>query len=217
MPNKQHCLAKGGKIVQKKQEDTAPVRVVAWNTETIESLQQRVLSGRHGPYDIHDLVKNILGVGDDGQFYVEVERRRITRQDELLIVEKCPAKATVPARFLKNAGKKNAKIICPDLLKVGTYVSCFTAAGVKTYMRNIGYGGAVEENVTYPEIEYILSAEKEEEWGALGVCQTVSAEIKKLVKENALVPEEKRKPAQLIVQTYARRFQNLQSTSSVAL
>jgi len=214
MSNTKHCLGKGGKIVQKKQEDTAPVRVVAWNTESVESLQQKVLSGCRGPYDIHDLVKNILGVGDDGQFYVEVERRRITRQNELLIVEKCPAKVTVPARFLN---KKNAKIICPDLLKVGAYVGCYMAAGVKTYMRNIGYGGAVEENVTYPEIDYILPAEKEEEWGTLGVCQTVTGEIKKLVKENALVPEEKRKPAQLIVQTYNRRFQTLQSTSSVTL
>jgi len=217
MSNTKHCLGKGGKIVQKKQEDTAPMRVVAWNAESLEALQQKVLSGRVHPYEAHDLVTDILGVGKDGQFYLEVERRRIVRQDELLIVQKSKTKTTVPVRFLKNAGKKNAKIICPDLLKVGAYVSCYLAAGVQTFMRDIGYGGAVEENVTYPEIEYILPPEKEEEWGTLGVCQTVTEEIKKLVKENALVPEEKRKPAQLVVQNYGKQFQRLQSGSNVFL
>lgn len=210
-------LGKGGKIVQKKAEDTTPVRIVAWNTECVESLKERVLSGHRYAYEAHDLVTEILGTGDDGQFYIMVERRRIIRQDELLIVEKSPAKVTVPTRFLKNAGKKNAKIVCPDLLKVGTYVSCFCAAGVQTYMRNIGYGGAIETAITYPQIEYVLSSEKEEEWGALGVCQSVTAEIKKLVRENALVPEEKRKPAQLILHTYGRFFQNLQGSTSVYL
>ena len=193
------------------------MRIVAWNTESLESLQQRVLSGRCHPYEAHDLVTDILGAGDDGQFYLEVERRRIIRQDELLIVQKYKTKTTVPARFLKNAGKKNAKIICPDLLKVGAYVTCYLAAGVQTRMRDIGYGGAVKENVTYPEIEYVLTPEKEMEWGTLGVCQTVTEEIKKLVGENALVPEEKRKPAQLVVQNYGSHFQKLQSASNVFL
>jgi hypothetical protein len=210
-------LGKGGKIIQKKAEDSAPARILAWNTQCVEALQERVLSGHRSAYDAHDLVTEILGTGSDGQFYIQVERRRIIRQEELVIVEKSSVKSTVPTRFLKNAGKKNAKIICPDLLKVGAYVSCFCAAGVQTYMRNIGYGGAVEEAITYPQIEYVLSPEKEEEWGVLGVCQTVNAEVKKLVKENALVPEEKRKPAQLIIHTYGRRFQHIQGTTTVAL
>ena len=217
MSNTKHCLGKGGKIVQKKQEDSAPARVLAWNTETVENLQQRVLSGRHGPYEAHGLVTDILGTGDDGQFYIGIENRRIIRQDNLLIVQKSKTKCIVPTRFLKNPAKKNAKIICPDLIKVGAYVSCYMAAGVQMKTVDIGYGGSYEAPITYVQMEYVLSAEKEAEWGTLGVCQSVAAEIKKLMKENALVPEEKRKPAELVLENYGRNFQKLQESTSVFL
>jgi hypothetical protein len=210
-------LGKGGKIVQKKAEESAPARVLAWNRGCVESLQQRVLSGRGIPYDAHSLVTDILGTGDDGQFYIGIENRRIIRQDNLLIVQKSKTKCIVPTRFLKNPAKKNAKIICPDLLKVGAYVSCYMAAGVQMTEIDIGYGGAYDAPKTYVQMEYVLSAEKEEEWGTLGVCQSVAAEIKKLMKENALIPEEKRKPAELILENYGRNFQKLQESTAVFL
>lgn len=212
-------LGKGGKIIQKKKEESGPDVALAKNTQTLEKIQEEVLSGVVPKLPAHDLITDILGTTEDGQFRVEIEKYRLIRQGEhLLTIQKSKSQAVVPARFLKNAGKKNAKIIVPDLIKIGAFVSCHLAMGCGSVKKVIAMPFAPSYTAnSYAEIQYILPAEKEEAWGALGVCQTSKEETKRLVRDNALVPEEKRKPAKLILEAYSAFFNTCESSVEVAL
>jgi len=212
-------LGKGGKIIQKKKEESGPDVALARNTQALDTLQEEVLSGAVPKLPAHDLITAIVGTTEDGQFRVEIEKYRLLRQaNEVLTIQKSKSQAVVPARFLKNAGKKNAKIIVSDLIKVGAFVSCHLATGCGSVKKAIAMPFAPSYITnSYAEIQYILPAEKEEAWGALGVCETLQEETKRLVRDNALVPEEKRKPAKLIVEAHSAFFNTRESSVEVAL
>jgi len=211
-------LGKGGKIVQKKKEESGPAIAIERNSRCIERLQEEMVANKTCCEEPHARILSIVGVGPDGQFRVEVERKRLIRQDEILIVQSTTTESVVPGRFLKNAGKKNAKLTCPELIRVGSVVALFTAKGCgSVQVARADKFCPSYSSATYTEIDYILTEEKEAEWVALGIAQITVSETKKLIAENATVPEEKRKPAMLSLQQWSKNFQTFLSAVNTPL
>jgi len=135
-------------------------------------------------------IKAVEGVAKDGQFWITATMRHsdgteyyhgniTTRYEKNLheVVNKNPRheggilRIVVPARFLKDAGTKKAKLNCPDLIKVGATVFVKAAVGVQMHKHDIGYGGWKMVNDSYADIDFLLTDEEDKEWRSLDLLE----------------------------------------------
>jgi len=176
MPSKQ--LAKGGKkFVASMAGPSAPVLALESNAARVESVQSSHMAEGRGGIFLRRITA-ILGAGKDGQFRVETE---VTDCDgipekELTVISlrKYKMECVVPARFLKNAGKSNAKLIVPDLIKVGAYISVFIARGIHLAAADAVQAAGLQARQLqwFVELDYVLSQEMETAWIGLGLLNT---------------------------------------------
>ena len=183
MPNKQHCLAKGGKpFIAKNAGPSAEELAVEDNSRQVEGVQAwfKTHVGGFAPEFMKHIVSMEPGLGKDGQFRVTTEDAKVRMPEKWgdeILVEKYRSEVIVPARFLRKSGRA---VNCPDLIKVGAAIEWYSAKGCGSVQKaHRDVHAPTYRTAIYNEIQFVLPAEKEAEWVSLGYMRNVSNEIDK--------------------------------------
>jgi hypothetical protein len=182
MPNNKHCLGKGGKpFIAKNAGPNSVELAMEDNSRQVEGVQSwfKKHPGGFAPQYLKH-VTAILGPAKDGQFMIEVEDARVLTTDEMtresngIVVMKYRDQIVVPTRFLRKSGRA---LNCPDLLKVGAAVEICSTSGCGSIQKaSSDMHGPTYHTRTYLEVDFVLTAEKELEWAALGYMKHLPTE-----------------------------------------